>query len=103
MYIFRFQNAQYPPKAACFRLHNIDDILNKNKSSETFKCFDIAKQMNASITANGTLYSNEKRGFLPDLMDKMYGERKMFKDKMIESKKKLEEINAELSKRGLKV
>lgn len=82
---------------------NIDDILNKNKSSETFKCFDIAKQMNASITANGTLYSNEKRGFLPDLMDKMYGERKMFKDKMIESKKKLEEINAELSKRGLKV
>jgi hypothetical protein len=35
-------------------------------------------------------------------MDKMYKERKTYKDKMIESKKKVEAINLELKKRGLK-
>lgn len=82
---------------------DINDILNKNKNSETFKCFEIAKEMKCSIAANGTLYSNDKRGFLPELMDKMYKERKQFKDKMIESKKELEAINNELKRRGLKV
>lgn len=81
---------------------NINDIITKNKASDTFKYFDIAKQLNASMTANGTMYSNEKRGFLPNLMDKMYGERKIYKDKMIEAKKKLEAINLELNKRDLK-
>lgn len=82
---------------------DIKDILAKNKNSETFKCFDIAKEMNCSIAANGTMYSNEKRGFLPELMDKMYKERKDYKDKMIEAKKKLEQIDEELKRRGLKV
>jgi hypothetical protein len=36
-------------------------------------------------------------------MDKMYKERKQFKDKMIEAKKDLEAINNELKKRGLQV
>ncbi len=34
-------------------------------------------------------------------MDKMYKDRKMFKKKMIEAEKNLEEINAELKRRGL--
>jgi DNA polymerase elongation subunit (family B) len=80
----------------------VEDILKKDSTSKTYECMDAAKEMNASITANGTMYSNEKQGFLPKLMDKMYSERKFFKDKMIESKKKLESVNAELVKRGLK-
>jgi len=82
---------------------SINDILNKNKNTETFKCFDVAKDMNCSIAANGTLYTNEKQGFLPELMDNMYKERKQFKDKMIKSKKELEAINTELTRRGLQV
>jgi DNA polymerase elongation subunit (family B) len=54
-----------------------------------------------STAANGTTYRKDIRGFLPELMDKMYKDRKMFKNKMIESKKDLEEINAELKRRGL--
>lgn len=80
---------------------NIKDILEKKFDSKSFECMESAKKMNASITANGTLYSNEKQGFLPELMDKMYKERKNFKDKMIESKKELESVNAELKRRGL--
>jgi DNA polymerase elongation subunit (family B) len=59
------------------------------------------KEKNLSVAANGTTYRKDIRGFLPELMDTMYQERKTFKTKMIESKKDLEEINAELKRRGL--
>lgn len=77
--------------------NNVDLILNKTnkidrKSLQTINC---------GISANGVLFNNNIRGFLPELMDKMYKDRKMFKNKMIESKKMLEEINAELKRRGL--
>jgi DNA polymerase elongation subunit (family B) len=60
------------------------------------------KENDFCVTANGTLYTKTKHGFLPELMDKMYKDRKTYKDKMIESKKKVEAINLELKKRGLK-
>jgi DNA polymerase elongation subunit (family B) len=59
------------------------------------------KKKNLSTAANGTTYRKDVRGFLPELMDKMYKDRKMFKKKMIESEKHLEEINAEMKRRGL--
>jgi DNA polymerase elongation subunit (family B) len=59
------------------------------------------KKKNLSTAANGTTYRKDIRGFLPELMDKMYGDRKMFKNKMIESKKKLEEVISEMNRRGL--
>lgn len=65
------------------------------------KIFDACKSLNFSLTANGSLYDNSFSGFLPDLMQIFYKERKTFKNKMIESKKDLEEINAELKRRGL--
>ncbi len=40
--------------------------------------------------ANGAQYRKDVRGFLPELMDKMYGERVIFKKKMIEAKKAYE-------------
>ena len=59
------------------------------------------KEKDLSVAANGTTYRKDVRGFLPNLMDKMYKDRKMFKNKMLESKKMLEEIDAELKRRGL--
>jgi DNA polymerase elongation subunit (family B) len=40
--------------------------------------------------ANGAQYRKDKRGFLPELMDKMYGDRVIFKKKMIQAKKDYE-------------
>ena len=65
------------------------------------KALEEYKEKNLSIAANGTTYRKDIRGFLPELMDKMYKDRKMFKNKMIDAKKDLEEINAELKRRGL--
>jgi DNA polymerase elongation subunit (family B) len=76
------------------------DVLNP--SGEVQEILDQCKKNNVSITANGTCYTNEKHGFLPELMDKMFKERKQYKNKMIDAKKKLEEVNNELKKRGIK-
>jgi DNA polymerase elongation subunit (family B) len=40
--------------------------------------------------ANGAQYRKDVRGFLPELMDKMYGDRVIFKKKMIQAKKDYE-------------
>jgi DNA polymerase elongation subunit (family B) len=44
-----------------------------------------------AISANGVFFYKNRQGFLPALMEKMYEERKMYKEKMIEVKKKLKE------------
>ncbi len=40
--------------------------------------------------ANGAQYRKDVRGFLPELMDKMYGDRVVFKKKMLEAKQEYE-------------
>ena len=67
----------------------------------TIKFLEDSKDKNLSVAANGTTYRKDVRGFLPELMEKMYKDRKLFKNKMIESKKLLEDIDAELKRRGL--
>tara|TARA_R100001440_G_scaffold16912_3_gene28651 strand:- start:199 stop:1500 length:1302 start_codon:yes stop_codon:yes gene_type:complete len=58
----------------------VDKILNKE--------IDIHDQY--ATCANGAQYRKDVRGFLPELMDKMYGDRVIFKKKMIEAKKQYE-------------
>ena len=43
-----------------------------------------------AVCANGAMFRKDVRGFLPELMDKMYGDRVLFKKKMIEAKKAYE-------------
>ena len=58
----------------------VDKILNKK--------IDINDQY--ATCANGAQYRKDVRGFLPELMDKMYNERVIFKKKMIQAKKDYE-------------
>jgi len=50
------------------------------------------KQEGYSIAANGTLYRKTQQGFLAELMEKLYEERKKYKKLMIEAEKQREEI-----------
>ena len=43
-----------------------------------------------AICANGAMFRKDVRGFLPELMEKMYNERVIFKKRMITAKKKYE-------------
>ncbi len=61
---------------------NVDKILRKEITFEMYK--------DNAVCANGAMYRKDKRGFLPELMDRMYKERVIFKKKMIEAKKQYE-------------
>ena len=43
-----------------------------------------------AVCANGAQYRKDVRGFLPELMDKMYGDRVVFKKRMLQAKQKYE-------------
>jgi DNA polymerase elongation subunit (family B) len=60
----------------------VDKILNKELTFELYKDY--------AVCANGAMFRKDVRGFLPELMDKMYQDRVIFKKKMIEAKKQYE-------------
>ena len=60
----------------------VDKILGEEINFELHK--------DNAVCANGAMYRKDVRGFLPELMDKMYGDRVVFKKKMIQAKKAYE-------------
>ncbi len=57
----------------------VDRILKEEINFELYKDY--------AVCANGAMYRKDVKGFLPELMEKMYGDRVIFKKKMIEAKK----------------
>ena len=57
-----------------------------------------AKKCNLSVSANGVVFDKNKQGFLSVLMEKMYEERKMYKDLMLDCKRTLKEKKDVLTK-----
>ena len=55
------------------------------------KYADYMRTNNVTITPNGCIYSREKQGFLPALMEKMFDDRARYKKLMLDAKKKFEE------------
>ena len=72
----------------------VDRILDKELDFDEYKDY--------AVCANGAMYRKDVRGFLPELMEKMYKDRKIYKKKMLESKQKLVNIEQEMKKRGIK-
>jgi DNA polymerase elongation subunit (family B) len=48
------------------------------------------------MAANGQHFRKDIQGFLPSMMQKMYDDRVLYKNKMIEAQKELEKVNAKL-------
>ena len=61
---------------------SVDRMLSQEDTFEMYSDF--------AVCANGAMYSKEKKGFLPELMEKMYNERVIFKKRMIKAKKSYE-------------
>ena len=55
----------------------VDRILNEEINFEMYK--------DNAVCANGAMYRKDVRGFLPELMEKMYGDRVIFKKKMLQA------------------
>ena len=60
----------------------VDKILNKDIDFSGYEDF--------AVCANGSMYRKDVRGFLPELMDKIYKDRTVFKKKMIAAKQQYE-------------
>ena len=54
---------------------------------------DTSMLTNTTVTPNGALFRTDKQGFLPELLEEMYDQRVLFKNKMIEKQKELETID----------
>ncbi len=61
---------------------NVDKILNQELTFEMYKDY--------AICANGAMYRKDVRGFLPELMEKIYNERVIFKKKMLAAEQEYE-------------
>lgn len=68
--------------------HTIEQILDGKISDYD----DYLDKMNCAIAANLCVYSKERQGFLPALMQKMYNDRVVYKKQMIEVKKEYEKF-----------
>ena len=58
-------------------------------------------EQDVTITGSGAIFGRERHGFLPKLMERMYNDRVVYKQKMIEAKKDLEIIESEMKKRKM--
>ena len=59
---------------------SVNDLLEMKTNTE------IISKSNLSLTPNGVLYNNDKKGFLPKLMQKMYDDRVLYKKEMLKTK-----------------
>ena len=64
---------------------------------------DLEKYSDYAVCPNGAMYRKDVRGFLPELMEKMYNDRVIFKKKMLEAKQQYEktktkELEREISR-----
>ena len=55
----------------------------------------ICKKMNTTVAPNGVMFSRDKQGFFPEIMEIMYDERKAWKKKMIEYQVEYQSADAE--------
>jgi DNA polymerase elongation subunit (family B) len=60
----------------------VDKILNEQLNFELYKDY--------AVCANGAMYRKDVRGFLPELMEKIYNERVIFKKKMLAAEQEYE-------------
>jgi len=72
---------------------NIQNIIDKKISYENEE---------VCVAANGHTFRKDIRGFLPEIMEKLYVERRNYKQEMLKSQSELESIKAEIRRRSKK-
>ena len=84
---------QYNISPECYsgkigRNFTVDQLLAGGLDDDEIQ--DFIKEKNYAITANSCIWDKSKKGAFPELVEKMMTERKMYKNRMIEAKKKYE-------------
>jgi len=66
----------------------VDKLIDGDLTSETIR--DYIHSKNVTFSGIGCMFDRDRKGFLPELMEKMYNDRVVWKKRMIEAKKKYE-------------
>ena len=72
----------------------VDDVLTQNSNFK--EAAQKARENNKTLAANGTMYSREKVGIIPELMGFCLEDRKVAKNAMLAEESTLQQIEAEL-------
>jgi len=85
-------NSLYPHLIMQYNIspETLRETRHASASVEGFLNGEVSINGDYAVCANGAQYRKDVRGFLPELMDKMYGDRVVFKKRMIEAKKQYE-------------
>jgi DNA polymerase elongation subunit (family B) len=75
---------------------SVDNLLSKSIPT------DVLKKNKVALTPNGQLFSIAKQGFLSEIMETMYEDRALFKNKAIEAKKQIQKAVSDQEKLELK-
>jgi DNA polymerase elongation subunit (family B) len=73
---------------------NADDFLGGRKK-EIFDSLEQVKKTNACLACNGSMFTNDFKGFIPILIERTFNQRKEAKNKMIELEKDYEQTKDE--------
>lgn len=100
-------NSLYPKLIEMYNISPETILVQKYRSVDLEKLlnqeYDLQylKDENLTMGANGHHYRRDRQGFLGEIMGKMYDDRVIYKNKMLEAKQNLEKINEELKRRGI--
>lgn len=79
------------------------EILSEGVSVERLltKKVDTSNLKGVTVTPNGQFFRTDVRGFIPQMMEEMYGDRKKFKNLMIDAEKKYQKETDPITKKEL--
>lgn len=78
-----------------FRTVSVQSLLAKQVDTSDLQA------KNVGLAANGHCFTNDRLGFLPDILMRMYEDRKTYKKKMLDAQRELERVKEELHRRGI--
>lgn len=84
-----------------FAQKNVDYFVNQFAQDEEFK--NMIKNNNVSVASNGSMFSREKLGFIPDVLNAEFLARVDAKNKAKDAKKEMEKIKKILTERGVSI
>ena len=85
-------NSLYPHPIMQYNIspETLRETRHPSASVEGFLKQEVEIDGDYAVCANGAQYRKDVRGFLPELMDKMYNERVIFKKRMLQAKQEYE-------------
>ena len=75
----------------------VDKLIDGELTSKTIREYIYTN--NVTFCGTGCMFDRDRKGFLPELMEKMYNDRVVWKKRMIEAKKQYEAIENEIARR----